>query len=62
MNSYWRMQERDGGVYMECEAITLSRAVPFGLGGLIDPILQSFAEESLKKTITAKRLAVGSGK
>jgi hypothetical protein len=62
MNSYWRMQERDGGVYMECEAITLSRAVPFGLGGLIDPILQSFAEDSLKKTITATRLAVGSGK
>jgi hypothetical protein len=62
MNSYWRMQERDGGVYMECEAITLSRAVPFGLGGLIDPILQSFAEDSLQKTITAKRLAVGSGK
>jgi hypothetical protein len=62
MNSYWRIQERDGGVYMECEAITLSRAVPFGLGGLIDPILQSFAEESLKKTITATRLAVGSGK
>jgi hypothetical protein len=60
MNSYWRMQERDGGVYMECEAITLSRSVPFGLGGLVDPILQSFAEDSLKKTIAAKRLAVES--
>jgi hypothetical protein len=62
MNSYWRMEERDGGVYVECEAITLSRDVPFGLGALVDPILQSFAEESLKKTIEAKRQAVGASK
>jgi hypothetical protein len=62
MNSYWRMEERDGGVYVECEAVTLSRDVPFGLGALVDPILQSFAEESLKKTIEAKRHAVGSSK
>jgi hypothetical protein len=56
------MEERDGGVYMECDAVTLSRSVPFGLGALIDPILQSFAEESLKKTIEAKRQAVESSK
>jgi hypothetical protein len=62
MNSYWRMEERDGGVYVECEAITLSRDVPFGLGALVDPMLQSFAEESLKKTIEAKRQAIGSSK
>jgi hypothetical protein len=62
MNSFWRMEERDGGVYVECEAITLSRDVPFGLGALVDPILQSFAEESLKKTIEAKRQAVESSK
>jgi hypothetical protein len=62
MNSYWRMEERDGGVYVECEAITLSRDVPFGLGALVDPMLQSFAEESLKKTIEAKRQAVRSSK
>jgi hypothetical protein len=62
MNSYWRMEERDGGVYVECEAVTLSRDVPFGLGAFVDPILQSFAEESLKKTIEAKRQAVGASR
>ncbi len=62
MNSYWRMEERDGGVYMECEAMTLSRDVPFGMGTLINPILQSFAEESLKKTIQQKRQALASNK
>jgi hypothetical protein len=58
MNSYWRIEERDGGVYVECEAITLSRGVPLGLGALVNPMLQSFAEESLKKTLEAKRQAV----
>jgi hypothetical protein len=62
MNSYWRMEEKDGGVYVECDAVTLSRDVPFGLGGMINPILQSFAEESLKKTLDSKRIAVNSGK
>jgi hypothetical protein len=62
MNSYWRMEQRDGGVYVECEAVTLSRDVPFGMGALIDPILQSFAEDSLKKTIEAKRQSVASSK
>ena len=60
MNSYWRMEERDGGVYVECEAVTLSRGVPFGLGALVNPMLQSFAEESLEKTLAAKRQAVQS--
>jgi hypothetical protein len=58
MNSYWRMEARDGGVYVECEAVTLSRGVPMGLGLMVNPILQSFAEDSLKKTLEAKRLAV----
>jgi hypothetical protein len=60
MNSYWRMEARDGGVYVECEAVTLSRAVPTGLGLMVNPILQSFAEDSLKKTLEAKRQAVRS--
>src|ERR1700679_3614506 len=61
MNSYWRMEERDGGVYVECEAITLSRDVPFGLKVLVDPILRSFGKESLTRTLEAKRRAVLSG-
>ena len=60
MNSYWRMQARDGGVYVECEAVTLSRGVPMGLGLMVNPILQSFAEDSLKKTLEDKRQAVRS--
>ncbi len=62
MNSYWRMQERDGGVYAECEAVTLARNVPAGLGGMIGPIIHSLAAESLTSTLETKRKALASSK
>lgn len=58
MNSYWRMEERDGGVYMECEAITLARDVPLGLGSLVASAVNSLAAESLATTVAAKKRAV----
>ena len=30
--SYWRFVERDGGVYMECQAVSLTRDIPTGPG------------------------------
>jgi hypothetical protein len=32
--SYWRFQERDGGTYVQCESVSLSRPLPTGLGWL----------------------------
>jgi len=29
--SYWRFEQRDGGVYIECEAVSLTRGIPLGL-------------------------------
>jgi hypothetical protein len=55
LNSYWRFEERDGGVWVECEAISLTRDVPFGLGGLIKPIIRDLPAESLTKTLQATR-------
>lgn len=53
--SYWRLQERDGGVVVECRAISLTRDVPFGLGWTIEPIIQKLPKESLIKTLEATR-------
>jgi hypothetical protein len=53
--SYWRFQERDGGVYVECDAVSLSRPVPNGLRWLIDPIIRSLPRESLFNTLQATR-------
>ncbi len=58
LNSYWRFQERDGGVYLECRAISLSRDVPFGLGWIIEPIIQKLPKESLLKTLESTRHAL----
>ncbi|HUP03067.1 MAG TPA: hypothetical protein VMU19_03695 [Bryobacteraceae bacterium] len=55
LNSFWRFEQRDGGVYVECEAISLTRDVPTGLGWLINPIIRSLPEESLAATLTETR-------
>ena len=56
--SYWRFQERDGGVVIECRAISLTRDVPFGLGWAIEPIIQKLPRESLIATLEATRRAL----
>ena len=56
--SYWRFQERDGGVYVECEAISLTRAIPAGLGWLIEPIVTTLPRESLANTLRETRTAL----
>jgi hypothetical protein len=56
--SYWRFEERDGGVYVECRAISLTRAIPTGLGWLIEPIIRSLPRESLAGTLQATRTAL----
>lgn len=59
LNSYWRLEERDGGVYVECEAISLTRNVPVGLGWLINPIIRGLPRDSLANTLRATRDAAG---
>jgi hypothetical protein len=53
--SYWRFLERDGGVYVECEAISLTRGVPTGLGWMINPIIRDLPRESLANTLEKTR-------
>jgi hypothetical protein len=58
LNSYWRLEEGDGGVYAECEAISLSRDVPFGLGWAIKGFLDQFPKESMENTLAGLKRAV----
>ncbi len=55
LDSYWRYAQRDGGVYLECEAISLTRDIPTGLGWLIEPIIRDLPRESLAGTLRATR-------
>jgi len=58
LHSYWRFEEREGGVYVECRAISLTRDVPLGLGWIIEPIIQKLPKESLINTLAATRQAL----
>ena len=58
METWWRMEERDGGVYVQNEAVTLTRDIPAGLGWLIGPFVTSIPKETLEFTMKATRAAV----
>jgi hypothetical protein len=58
MNTYWRFEEKDGGTYVECQSISLTRDIPTGLGWLIGPYVTSVPRESLTFTLAATRSAV----
>jgi len=53
--SYWRVLERDGGTYVQCESLSLTRDIPMGFGWLIRPFVTSIPRESLEFTLTTTR-------
>jgi hypothetical protein len=53
-----RYEERDGGVYIELEAIALSRDIPFSLRWLIDPIVRRISRSSLVTSLQQTEDAV----
>ena len=55
LNSYWRLEEKDHGVYIQCEAISLTRDIPSGLGWLIKPFVTEVPKESLHNTLEDTR-------
>jgi hypothetical protein len=58
METWWRMEERDGGVYVQNEAVTLTRDIPTGLGWLVEPFITNIPKETLQFTLLATRKAV----
>jgi hypothetical protein len=51
LNTYWSYEERDGGLYMQIESVSLTRSIPTGLGWAIGPFIQSVPRESLEFTL-----------
>jgi hypothetical protein len=56
--TYWRYVEQDGGVYIQCEAISLTRDIPFGMGWLLRPLVTSIPRQSLNRTLGQTRAAI----
>jgi hypothetical protein len=60
--TWWRFEERDGGVYVECESVSLTRDIPTGLGWLVGPFVKSIPRESLQHTLGTTRRVLARGK
>jgi hypothetical protein len=56
--SYWRFYQADGGVYIQCDAVSLTRDVPAGFGWMLGPFLEQIPAESLRFTLDATRTAL----
>lgn len=57
-NSYWRAEEKDGGVYVQCETLTLTRDIPAGLKSVVEPFLNSMPKEFLGNMMANVRKGV----
>jgi hypothetical protein len=58
LNSYWLIEPRTEGVYLECRAISLSRDIPPGLGWIVKPMIATVPRDSLRATVEEARNAL----
>jgi hypothetical protein len=50
-NTYWSYEERDGGLYLQIESVSLTRAIPLGLAWAVRPFVESVPRESMEFTL-----------
>lgn len=58
LNTYWSWEQRDNGLYLQVESLSLTRAIPRGLAWAVQPYLESVPRESLVFTLTSARNAL----
>ncbi len=51
INTYWSCEERDAGLYLQVESISLTRSIPAGLGWAVRPFIDSVPRQSLEFTL-----------
>jgi hypothetical protein len=62
LNTYGRLEARDGGTFVQFETVSLSRDIPFGLGWVIGPFVTSVPKESLLFTLETLRRTVATSR
>jgi hypothetical protein len=60
LRAWWRYEAVPGGVMIECESVSLSRAVPMVVRPVVSPIVTRFARESMERTLLSLREALTS--
>jgi hypothetical protein len=62
INNYWRFLQRDGGTYVQCESVSLSRDIPTGFAWLVAPFVESVPRDSLRFTLEVARKHLSSAR
>ncbi|MBV9156173.1 MAG: hypothetical protein JO097_07910 [Acidobacteriaceae bacterium] len=58
LNAYWSFLQLRDGLLIECEAVSLTRDIPIGLGWLVEPIIEDLPRSSLEFTLNATKKAL----
>jgi hypothetical protein len=58
LNTYCSFAERPEGTYEQCESISLTRDIPFGLGWIVRPFITGIPRETLDFTLSKVRAGV----
>jgi hypothetical protein len=58
MNTFWSYEQRNGGLYLQIESISLTRSIPFGLAWAVQHFVASIPRDSLAFTLNAARRAL----
>ena len=57
LDNYWRIQEKDGGTYVQVESVGLSRSIPAIFAWLINPLVRDIPRTDLSNLLNATRRA-----
>ena len=52
-NTYWIWEQRDGGLFLQVESISLTRSIPRGLAWAVQPFVESVPRDSLEFALRA---------
>jgi len=58
LDNYWRVEEKDGGTYIQIESVALSRTIPAIFAWLINPLVKNIPRDVLSNLLNATRRAV----
>jgi hypothetical protein len=58
LDNYWRVEEKDGGTYLQVESVGLSRSIPAIFAWLINPLVRNIPRTVLSNLLNATRRAV----
>ena len=57
LDNYWRIEQKDGGVYAQIESVGLSRTIPPIFAWLINPLVRNIPRTAITNLLTATRQA-----